>query len=290
MTIKIASRSSKLALAQVEEFVSEYQISDFEIIKVKTEGDKKSARGETLFDKAHFVSDIQKCLLNGDADIAVHSAKDTPAKETKDISRIFLLSKSSKDILIYKDAVKFDSDMRIGTSSLRRQLQAKYHLGSSNIFNISGNVDTRLEKLYKGEYDCIILAKAGLERLKMLDEHKYEEMGWITASGQGTLAIEYADYDVMEEIPSLSRQLGNDEEFYHQCHSLIEADRFVLDKINADCNSAVSIQTKIQEGSPHTSGEIYGKNKYICFSGWTPVGAIKSIEKQDGMRLLNEHN
>ena len=100
MTIKIASRSSKLALAQVKEFVSEYQISDFEIIKVKTEGDKKSARGETLFDKAHFVSDIQKCLLNGDADIAVHSAKDTPAKETKGINRTFLLSKTSKDILI----------------------------------------------------------------------------------------------------------------------------------------------------------------------------------------------
>ena len=54
--------------------------------------------------------------------------------------------------------------------------------------------------------------------------------------------------------------------------------------------NAKSPVTKIQEGSPHTSGEIYGKNKYICFSGWTPVGAIKSIEKQDGMRLLNEHN
>ena len=289
MTIRIASRSSKLALAQVEEFVSEYQISDYEIIKIKTEGDIKSAKGETLFDKAHFVTDIQKCLLSGKADIAIHSAKDTPAKETKDISRIFLLSKSSKDILIYKDAVKFDNGMRIGTSSLRRQLQAKYHLGSSNVFNLSGNIDTRLEKLYKGEYDCIILAKAGLERLKILDEHTYEEMKWITASGQGTLAIEYADYD-LEEIPGLNMQLTYDENFYHQCHSLINADRFVLDKINADCNSAVSIQTRIQEGSPYTSGEIYGKNKYISFSGWTPEEVIKSIERQEGMKLLNEHN
>ena len=186
MTIKIASRSSKLALAQVEEFVSEYQISDFEIIKVKTEGDKKSARGETLFDKAHFVSDIQKCLLNGDADIAVHSAKDTPAKETKGINRTFLLSKTSKDILIFKEDTKFDKEMRLGTSSLRRKLQAKHLLGSKNIFDLSGNVDTRLEKLYRGDYDCIILAKAGLERLDMLDELKYEDMTWITASGQGT--------------------------------------------------------------------------------------------------------
>ena len=289
MTIRIASRSSKLALAQVEEFVSEYQISDYEIIKVKTEGDIKSAKGETLFDKAHFVTDIQKCLLGGKADIAIHSAKDTPAKKTENISRIFLLSKSSKDILIYKDAVKFDNEMRIGTSSLRRQLQAKYHLGSSNVFNLSGNIDTRLEKLFKGEYDCIILAKAGLERLRMLDEHSYEEMEWITASGQGTLAIEYADYDLLK-IPGFSKQLSYDEESYHQCHSLIEIDRLVLDKINAGCNSAISIQTKIREGSPHTSGEIYGKDKYIRFSGWTQAEVIKSIKKQDGMKLLNEHN
>ena len=101
MTIKIASRSSKLALAQVKEFVSEYQISNYEIIKIKTEGDKKSARGETQFDKAHFVTDIQKCLLSGQADCAVHSAKDTPARKTESINRTFLLSKTAKDILIF---------------------------------------------------------------------------------------------------------------------------------------------------------------------------------------------
>ena len=66
MTIRIASRSSKLALAQVEEFVKKFGISDYKIIKVKTEGDIKSANGETLFDKAHFVSDVQKCLLEHD--------------------------------------------------------------------------------------------------------------------------------------------------------------------------------------------------------------------------------
>ena len=69
MTIKIASRSSKLALAQVDEFVKQFAISDYEIVKIKTEGDKKSAKGETLFDKAHFVSDIQKYILNGEAAI-----------------------------------------------------------------------------------------------------------------------------------------------------------------------------------------------------------------------------
>ena len=281
MTIKIASRSSKLALAQVEEFVSEYQISDFEIIKVKTEGDKKSARGETLFDKAHFVSDIQKCLLNGDADIAVHSAKDTPAKETKGINRTFLLSKTSKDILIFKEDTKFDKEMRLGTSSLRRKLQAKHLLGSKNIFDLSGNVDTRLEKLYVGEYDCIILAKAGLERLKMLDELKYEDMSWITASGQGTLALEFinnVNYLNLSDLDGLTEKIN----------ASIQSQRIVLDEISANCNSAISIESNKNDLA--ISGEIYGKDKYICFSGSSSKEAIQNIKNQNGLMLLNEHN
>ena len=170
MTLKIATRSSKLALAQVEEFVSEYNISDYKIIKIKTEGDVKSAKGETLFDKAHFVTDIQKSILSGDADIAVHSAKDTPAKKTNGIERNFIISRTSKDVLVFKDNNNFDSSMKLGTSSLRRKLQAFHFLKSSNVSGINGNVDTRLEKLYRGEYDCIILAKAGLERLRLLKE------------------------------------------------------------------------------------------------------------------------
>ena len=180
MTIRIASRSSKLALAQVDEFVKKFGISDYKIVKVQTEGDIKSAKGETLFDKAHFVSDVQKCLLNGEADIAVHSAKDTPAGETTGLLRYFLPSQSNEDVLIFREEDKFNSEMKLGTSSLRRQLQAKHHLNAINIVNLSGNVDTRLEKLSQGEYDCIILAKAGLERLKLLDELHYEVMDWLS--------------------------------------------------------------------------------------------------------------
>tara|TARA_Y100000996_G_scaffold369044_1_gene315780 strand:+ start:812 stop:1657 length:846 start_codon:yes stop_codon:yes gene_type:complete len=280
MTIKIASRSSKLALAQVEEFVSEYQISNYEIIKIKTEGDKKSARGETQFDKAHFVTDIQKCLLSGQADCAVHSAKDTPARKTESINRTFLLSKTAKDILIFRDDDEYDKEMRLGTSSLRRKLQAKYHLGSKNIFDLSGNVDTRLEKLRRGDYDCIILAKAGIERLKILEELKYKDMNWITASGQGTLAIEttnnfnYFNFNNLNEVAK-------------RTNISINSQRIVLDKINAGCNSAISIKTN--KDDMRISGEIYGKTKYISFSGSTSQDTIENIKKQNGLMLLNEH-
>tara|TARA_B100000965_G_scaffold312192_3_gene271927 strand:+ start:3487 stop:4326 length:840 start_codon:yes stop_codon:yes gene_type:complete len=279
MTINIASRSSKLALAQVEEFVKHFEISDYKIIKVQTEGDKKSERGETLFDKANFVSDIQKCLLNGEADIAVHSAKDTPAKETEGINRAFVISKTPKDILIFREANDFNKAMRLGTSSLRRKLQAKHYLGTQSVFDLSGNIDTRLEKLYRGEYDCIILAKAGLERLDLLKEVNYKDMGWITASGQGTLAIEYPnDKNLLNWKENLDKSIDDS----------IRIQRSILEGINANCNSAISI-----ESNPNLlkiSGEIYGEKKYISFSGSSSSEAIEDIKKQDGLKLLNEHN
>ena len=77
------------------------------------QGDIKSANGETLFDKAHFVSDVQKCLLSGEADIAVHSAKDTPAGETAGLLRHFLPSQSNEDVLIFREEDKFLSLIHI---------------------------------------------------------------------------------------------------------------------------------------------------------------------------------
>ena len=103
MTLKIATRSSKLALAQVDEFVSEYNISDYKIIKIKTEGDVKSSKGETLFDKAHFVTDIQKSILRGDADIAVHSWKDLPVDLEEGTKVAATIKRAdSRDVLIFK--------------------------------------------------------------------------------------------------------------------------------------------------------------------------------------------
>ena len=291
MTLKIATRSSKLALAQVDEFVSEYNISDYKIIKIKTEGDVKSSKGETLFDKAHFVTDIQKSILRGDADIAVHSAKDTPAKKTNGIERNFIISRTSKDVLVFKDNNNFNSSMKLGTSSLRRKLQAFHFLKSTNVFDINGNVDTRLEKLSQGEYDCIILAKAGLARLKLLDELQYEVMDWSTASGQGFLCIEVLN-DPSADIYNFLLQSFREINFTHGNNISIE--RSILEAINAGCNSAISIQTQSNLESENSQsihlGKIYGVKKYISFSGTTAEKTINDIKNQDGLKLLNEHN
>ena len=286
MTLKIATRSSKLALAQVEEFVSEFNISDYKIIKIKTEGDVKSAKGETLFDKAHFVTDIQKSILSGDADIAVHSAKDTPAKKTNGIERNFIISRTSKDVLVFKDNNNFDSSMKLGTSSLRRKLQAFHFLKSSNVSGINGNVDTRLEKLYRGEYDCIILAKAGLERLRLLKELNYEEMDWITASGQGTLAVEMKEsFNENEKLLEIHSHIKN-----KLAKNCIEYERNILERVDAGCNSAIAIESISENFKQIIRGEIYGVKEFITFSGASDIEAIEDIERQNGRRFLNEHN
>ena len=273
MTIKIASRSSKLALAQVKEFVSMCEISDYEIVKVKTEGDIKSARGETLFDKAHFVTDIQECLNSCQADIAIHSAKDTPARAPIGISRHYLSSKSSKDVMIYRGNDKFDSKMRLGTSSLRRELQALHFLKSSNVAALSGNIDTRLEKLHRGDYDCIILAKAGLERLGLLEELNYQELDWITASGQGTLAVEFDGsrtfLGLLKELSDIKDKSAEDDHD-NGTNRRIREERSLLDAVGAGCNSAIAIESSASYGDDFKlsiNGEIYGKSEYISFSG-----------------------
>ena len=91
MTIKIATRSSKLALLQVDEFLDYQSIKDFEIIKVTTKGDKLSDEGKTQFDKLNFISDIEKLILRGEVDVAIHSAKDLPAIQSpKNLSLIHI--------------------------------------------------------------------------------------------------------------------------------------------------------------------------------------------------------
>ena len=90
MKIKIASRTSKLALRQVELFVKTFSIENYSLKKVSTQGDKMSASGNVLFDKANFVNDIETCLLDETADLAIHSAKDMPAIKTSGLDHLYL--------------------------------------------------------------------------------------------------------------------------------------------------------------------------------------------------------
>ena len=288
MKIKIASRSSKLALKQVDEFKKTFLIKEYALIKTSTRGDELSAKGETLFDKGNFVSDIEKLILNDSVDVAIHSAKDMPAKETKGLKHFYFIESSERkvnDLLIFRKDTKpnFKSEMKLGTSSLRRKMQAKFHMSATNIEPLNGNIDTRLKKLNDGQYDCIILAEAGLSRLEfLLQNQNYKKLNHLTCSGQGVLAVQWKEGNSVESIIKSSQ-------IYKDMASLneeINMERELLVKLDADCNSAISL---FASGN-YLSGEIYGVENFISFSGNNINEILEDIHKNNGIELLYEHS
>ena len=130
------------------------------------------------------------------------------------------------------------------------------------------------------------MAKAGLERLRLLDELNYEEMDWITASGQGTLAIEMTEsFHENEKLLEIHSDIKN-----KLATNGIEYERNILERVDAGCNSAIAIKSSSENSKQNIRGEIYGVKKFITFTGTTDIEAIEDIEGQNDRRFLNERN
>ena len=265
MTIRIASRSSKLALKQVEIFSKAFLLEDYKLVEVLTSGDKMSAKGEVMFDKANFVNEIEQMIQKNSVDIAIHSAKDMPAQETEGLKHFYFIETQKRkinDLIIFRNDTDtvFEKNMKLGTSSLRRIMQAKFHMNAKNIQLLNGNIDTRIKKLNDGMYDCIILAEAGLSRLSsLLEKQNYKQLEHITCSGQGVLAVQWKEGSKVEDFIKSSLLFDQMKELNEQ----IKMERNLLKKLNADCNSAISIFAS----NGFLQGEIFGRDKFITFSG-----------------------
>ena len=288
MTIRIASRSSKLALKQVEIFSKAFLLEDYKLVEVLTSGDKMSAKGEVMFDKANFVNEIEQMIQKNSVDIAIHSAKDMPAQETEGLKHFYFIETQKRkinDLIIFRNDTDtvFEKNMKLGTSSLRRIMQAKFHMNAKNIQLLNGNIDTRIKKLNDGLYDCIILAEAGLSRLSsLLEKQNYEQLEHITCSGQGVLAVQWKEGSKVGDFIKSSLLFDQMKELNEQ----IKMERNLLKKLNADCNSAISIFAS----NGFLQGEIFGRDKFITFSGSNVDQLYKDITANNGLNLLNEHH
>lgn len=288
MTIRIASRSSKLALKQVEIFSKAFLLEDYKLVEVLTSGDKMSAKGEVMFDKANFVNEIEQMIQKNSVDIAIHSAKDMPAQETEGLQHFYFIETQKRkinDLIIFRNDTDtvFEKNMKLGTSSLRRIMQAKFHMNAKNIQLLNGNIDTRIKKLNDGLYDCIILAEAGLSRLSsLLEKQNYEQLEHITCSGQGVLAVQWKEGSKVGDFIKSSLLFDQMKELNEQ----IKMERDLLKKLNADCNSAISIFAS----NGFLQGEIFGRDKFITFSGNNVDQLYKDITANNGLNLLNEHH
>lgn len=244
MKIRIGTRKSRLALAQtdivIDSLKKAYPDIQTEIVHISTKGDRILDRPlETIGGKGVFVSEIEKALLENKIDIAVHSAKDLPLNLAEGLEISGVLKRGDyRDCIVLRkgENISNSSDFKVGTGSKRRILNMQKKYPDVAFKNIRGNVDTRLEKLKSGEYDALILAVAGLERLGLSENiHPFDYNEFLPSACQGIIAIESRP-DFSDIIKSIS-----DTQSYLQ----FETERYVLELLNADCTTAIGAYSEI---------------------------------------------
>lgn len=239
MNIKIGTRKSKLALAQTNMVVNEikkyFPSINIEVVHFTTKGDKVLNKPLiNIGGKGVFVTEIEDALLNKEIDLAVHSAKDLPLQLQDNLTISSVLKRGNyRDTLVTVKGkeIDFSKEIIIGTGSNRRKLAFKNLYPNATFKDIRGNVDTRLNKLYNGEYDGIILAMAGLERLDLLSDSRFtftpfDYKEFVPAPCQGIIAIESRNNDLTEILSKINHK----DTFYS-----FQTERHILNILNADC-------------------------------------------------------
>lgn len=199
--IKVGSRDSQLALWQtkyaIEELKKVFTDYDFEIVSMKTKGDKiLDVSLSKIGDKGLFTNELEAMMLSGEVDMAVHSLKDMPTSLPDGLSlSCFLTRYDHRDALLTKHPggiMDLPEGAIVGTSSLRRRSQLLAIRPDLQVKDLRGNVNTRLRKYHEEDFDAVILAVAGLERLDFHDEisQHLDDSFFVPAVGQGALVIE----------------------------------------------------------------------------------------------------
>ncbi len=216
--IRIATRKSPLALWQanhVAELIRQCNPGiATELVKMSTQGDKiLDSPLAKIGGKGLFVKELEQGLLEGSADIAVHSMKDIPVEFPPGLGLAAILERHDpRDAFVSNRFSNLDElpfSVKIGTSSLRRQCQINEIFPNAEIFSLRGNVNTRLKKLDAGDYDAIILATAGLERLGFAGRIRQRLPTDVSlpAIGQGAIGIESRIDD--EDVNGIMAQLND---------------------------------------------------------------------------------
>lgn len=241
--IIVGTRGSALALKQtnmvIEILKKKLENIEFQIKIITTTGDRILDRSlDKIGGKGLFVLEIEKALRDKDIDIAVHSMKDIPAFVDSDFEISPLLKREDpRDVLISKDNVKFADLPKgsvIGTSSLRRIMQLKAMRSDLSYVPVRGNIDSRMKKIATGEFQGIILAAAGLNRMgwssRVADYFNTDDV--IPAVGQGALCIEYRAND------SFIKKIIEEQNENNEIRDIM-AERAFLEAVNGSCSIAM---------------------------------------------------
>lgn len=236
--LRLATRRSTLAMAQARQVAEMLQAAHpsttVSLVGVTTTGDAdRSSPVTTLTEVGAFVRAVQQAVLNGDADMAVHSCKDLPVSGPEGLDIFFPRRAAPWDVLCGSTLDGLPEGARVGTGSPRRAEQLRQIRPDLDVAGIRGNVETRLGKVSSGEFDAIVLAEAGLTRLGLDDEihHRFDLEQMVPAPAQGALAVESVTGS------AASTMLADIDD--PSVRETVEAERALLSLTGAGCRSAL---------------------------------------------------
>jgi hydroxymethylbilane synthase len=283
----IASRGSQLALWQAR-WVSA-QLTDrghqCRIEIIKTTGDKiTDVPLAKVGAKGLFTKEIEEALLDGRADLAVHSLKDLPTELPEGLVLAAVPEREDpRDAVVGKPLADLPPGAKVGTSSLRRSAQLRKLRPDLEIESVRGNLDTRLRKLDEGQYDAILLAAAGLKRLgwgdRIAEILPAETM--CSAVGQGALAIETrasgAGFDAVQAMD------------HADTHAAVMAERGVLSALGGGCQVPIGAHATVEGGRLRLMGLVASPDGGEVIRGESDgaVGEAESLGRALGNELLN---
>ena len=289
----IGTRGSQLAQIYTEKVINHLKkisSTHIETKKIVTSGDENQKdRLSNIGGKGLFSKKIEIELINHNIDIAVHALKDMPSIETEGLITNFYLKRNSpNEIFISNDNINF-LDLKpnsiIGTSSYRREYQLKSIRSDLKYKLIRGNVDTRIKKLENGDYDAILLSKAGIEALGLTNKitHEFNTEELIPCAGQGIIAIQCREND--QEIINILEKINDD-----QSRIIANAERKILKILEGDCDTAVGVYAKIDKDLVNIKAELFsvdGKQRFFVEESENKK-MVKDLSIKIGEKLKSE--
>ena len=235
--MRVGTRGSALALAQAT-WVASRVAAETEVIEISTAGDRGAAAG----DKSRWVSELERALVAGEIDLAVHSAKDVPSELAQGLELVAFPERADpRDAICGAPSVRaLRRGARVGTSSLRRAAQLRALRDDIEVVDMRGNVDTRLRKLADGQVDALVVSLAGLQRLGRAHEAGGVLADLVPAAGQGALALEARAGAIPPSVVGPLRDASTT--------LAVGAERDLVRALEASCNTPVGAHAEVVGG------------------------------------------
>lgn len=301
-TLRIATRKSKLALWQTEHVAQQlrerYPGLDVTLVPLSTRGDEVLDRSlAEIGGKGLFLKELERAILDGEADIAVHSLKDVPAEPSADFDLAAFLPRADwRDWWITRDGSspeQLPAGSRVGTASLRRQSQLLARCPGLEVVTVRGNVQTRLAKLDGGDVDALILAAAGLQRLQIDREHvmALEPPSFLPSAGQGVIVVQCRAGE--SETRELLAPLNCADTL-----ATMRAERAVVAELGGDCRMPLAAFARLQGDRITLDARLASPDgrEVLDASFEGPAGeaaelgrkAAQALLEKGGMRILSQ--